>query len=88
MRDIILFGDCRETLSQIDEKTCQMCVTSPPYYGLRDYTNNDKIQIYYHDNNLGKGAAIHTALKYTSGDITIIQDADLEYDPFDYYKLL
>ena len=42
MRDIILFGDCRETLSQIDEKTCQMCVTSPPYYGLRDYTNNDK----------------------------------------------
>ena len=55
---------------------------------LKDYTNNDKIQIYYHDNNLGKGAAIHTALKYTSGDITIIQDADLEYDPFDYYKLL
>ena len=55
---------------------------------LKDYTNNEKIQIYYHDNNLGKGAAIHTALKYTSGDITIIQDADLEYDPFDYYKLL
>ena len=42
MKDIILFGDCRETLSQIDEQTCQMCVTSPPYYGLRDYTNNDK----------------------------------------------
>ena len=55
---------------------------------LKDYTNNEKIQIYYHDNNLGKGAAIHTALKYTSGDITLIQDADLEYDPFDYYKLL
>ena len=55
---------------------------------LKNYTNDEKIQIYYHDNNLGKGAAIHTALKYTSGDITIIQDADLEYDPFDYYKLL
>ena len=55
---------------------------------LKNYANHEKIQIYYHDNNLGKGAAIHTALKYTSGDITIIQDADLEYDPFDYYKLL
>ena len=46
------------------------------------------LQIYFHDNNLGKGAAIHTALKYTTGDIIIIQDADLEYDPFDYNKLL
>ena len=55
---------------------------------LKDLTNNKKIQIYFHDSNLGKGAAVHTALKYTSGDITIIQDADLEYDPFDYDKLL
>ena len=36
MKDTILFGDCRETLSQIDEKV-RMCVTSPPYYGLRNY---------------------------------------------------
>ena len=55
---------------------------------LKNFTNNKKIQIFYHDNNLGKGAAIHTALKHATGDITIIQDADLEYDPFDYYKLL
>ena len=55
---------------------------------LKNFTNNEKIQIFYHDNNLGKGAAIHTALKHATGDITIIQDADLEYDPFDYYKLL
>ena len=55
---------------------------------LKNFTNNEKIQIFYHDNNLGKGAAIHTALKHSTGDITIIQDADLEYDPFDYYKLL
>ncbi len=55
---------------------------------LNDLDNNGKIQIYFHDINLGKGAAIHTALKYTTGDIIIIQDADLEYDPFDYNKLL
>ena len=55
---------------------------------LNNLANQEKIQIYFHDKNLGKGAAIHTALKYANGDITIIQDADLEYDPFDYNKLL
>ena len=36
MKDTILYGDCRESLKNITTK-CQMCVTSPPYYGLRDY---------------------------------------------------
>ena len=35
-KDLILFGDCRETLKKFDEKA-RVCVTSPPYYGLRDY---------------------------------------------------
>ena len=55
---------------------------------LKDLKLNEKIKIYYHENNTGKGAAIQTALTYITGDITIIQDADLEYDPFDYEKLL
>jgi len=55
---------------------------------LKNLSNNGKIQAYFHDTNLGKGAAIQTALKYITGDIIIIQDADLEYDPFDYNKLL
>ena len=55
---------------------------------LKNLSNNGKIQTYFHDANLGKGAAIQTALKYITGDIIIIQDADLEYDPFDYNKLL
>jgi len=41
MKDTILFGDCRETLSAFIDKA-QMCVTSPPYYGLRNYGGEDK----------------------------------------------
>ena len=55
---------------------------------LKQLSNKEKVQTYFHDDNLGKGAAIHTALKHITGDIVIIQDADLEYDPFDYNKLL
>ena len=55
---------------------------------LNNLTDQEKIKIYFHNRNLGKGAAIHTALKYVNSDIAIIQDADLEYDPFDYEKLL
>ena len=40
MRDTILFGDCLETLKQFDEKP-RCCITSPPYYGLRDYGGED-----------------------------------------------
>ena len=40
MKDTILFGDCLETLKQFDEKA-RMCVTSPPYYGLRNYGGED-----------------------------------------------
>ena len=38
--DTILFGDCLETLKQFDEKA-RCCITSPPYYGLRDYGGED-----------------------------------------------
>ena len=55
---------------------------------LKRLPRKEDVKIFFHDKNSGKGAAIHTALEYTTGDITIIQDADLEYDPFDYDKLL
>ena len=51
--------------------------------------NKNKItKLIYHKKNLGKGAAIRSAQKFVKGNVVIIQDADLEYDPKDYYKLL
>ena len=49
---------------------------------------NDEIKIIYHKRNMGKGRAIRTGLNNATGDVVIIQDADLEYDPQDYPKLI
>ena len=45
-------------------------------------------KVIFHKKNLGKGCSIISAQKFIKGDIIIIQDADLEYEPSDYYKLL
>ena len=55
---------------------------------LEMFSKNGKFRIILHDHNQGKGAAIRTGIKNINGDILIIQDADLEYDPSDYNKLL
>lgn len=45
-------------------------------------------KIVYHDFNQGKGAALRTGFKHASGDIVVVQDADLEYDPQEYSILM
>jgi glycosyltransferase involved in cell wall biosynthesis len=52
--------------------------------GLAD----DSTRIVLHDRNLGKGAAVRSGLRHVTGDMVIIQDADLEYDPAQYPKLI
>ncbi len=57
--------------------------------GTRELLKRRKgIEVIYHNENLGKGAAIRSALKIASGDFVIIQDADLEYSPEEYPRLL
>ena len=46
------------------------------------------VRVYYHERNQGKGAAILTAIAHATGDYLIVQDADLEYDPQEYHRLL
>jgi glycosyltransferase involved in cell wall biosynthesis len=56
--------------------------------GILNAIADKEIKVYRHDKNLGKGAALKTGFSNVSGDIVIIQDADLEYDPRDYGVLL
>ena len=48
----------------------------------------DNVKVFYHDRNQGKGAALRTGFAQVTGEVVIIQDADLEYRPADYPALL
>ena len=55
---------------------------------LRELGSQEKLHVIMHDRNQGKGAAVVTGFNAAQGDILLIQDADLEYDPRDYPHLL
>lgn len=55
---------------------------------IESISNQPDVVTLHHDRNLGKGAAIRTALKAATGDVIVIQDADQEYDPGDFRYLL
>jgi glycosyltransferase involved in cell wall biosynthesis len=56
--------------------------------GSAERVSEISVKVFYHDVNKGKGATLRTGFQHITGQITLIQDADLEYDPKDYPKLL
>lgn len=77
-KELIIVDDCstdgtREYLQSLAE---------------RDTRDGLTVKVILHETNQGKGAAIRTAITHVTGDIVLIQDADLEYDPQDYPGLL
>jgi hypothetical protein len=71
-KEIIIVDDC----SVDGTRRLLSTITSP------------EVRLFLHEKNMGKCAAIRTALPHVAGDIVIIQDGDLEYDPADYPKLI
>lgn len=85
-KEIILIDDCstdgtREVLEKIGNKEKE-ALSLIPSKGSRS------IKVVFHQQNTGKGGALRTGFGHVTGDITIVQDADLEYDPHDYPRLI
>src|SRR6266436_4401081 len=92
-KEIIIVDDCstdktRVFLKEIMETNsrCDPAFILLPQTGDRLRTEN--IKIFFHGKNLGKGAALRRGFQEAKGKMIIVQDADLEYDPQDYFKLL
>ena len=75
---------CEREVLAVDD-----CSTDGTADRLRAFAEGDpRVRLFFHERNRGKGAAVRTALAASTGDICLIQDADLEYDPADYPELL
>lgn len=75
-RELIVVDDCSR------DGTRDLVRTLPERFPGHD------IRLFFHDVNQGKGAAVRTALSHATGDFIVVQDADLEYDPREYGRLL
>ena len=83
---VTLIGDLEKEIIVVDDCSIDDTIEKLEIYQLN---NPDQfIKLFKHSVIKGKGAAIHTGIKEANGDIIVIQDADLEYDPIEYNLLL
>lgn len=86
-KELIIVDDCsadgsREYLKNLEKKA----LINP---GKQPSSQADnQIKVFFHKKNQGKGSALRTGFEHVTGDVVVIQDADLEYDPEEYHKLL
>jgi len=87
------------TVDEILRRICQVPVTKEiividdgstdnTALKLKQWEGNDIVRILRHPQNRGKGAALRTGFAHVTGDIVVIQDADLEYDPAEHLRLI
>jgi dolichol-phosphate hexosyltransferase len=79
----VLLQSCVQQVIIVDD-----CSADRTLDMARPFTRDPRVMLLRHETNRGKGAAIRTALDSVTAPIVIIQDADMEYDPLEYSKLL
>ena len=86
IKNVSLLNDIEKEIIIVND-----CSSDNTEEAIQDYIKNNEnlnIQYYQHEFNKGKGAALHTGISKATGEFTIIQDADLEYDPKEFNILL